>query len=118
MSKESLPRLPDKEPGKRLDRLGWRWVSILIFMAAAVVLLYTIYRTQFLIAIIAGVFFLMLWFIPVLWNWVVFVFGRKPETLWERLSLNLVLATLAALTFEDALEVIMRVGYFLSRFFK
>lgn len=118
MSKESLPHLPDNGPAKRLDRPGWRWTSKLIFMAAAVVLLYTIYRRQFFIAITAGIFFSILWFIPVLWNWIVFVFSRKPETLWERLSLNLVLATLAALTFEDALEVIVRVGYFLSRFFK
>ncbi len=118
MLKQSSSRQPAEKPKNRLDHAGWRLASALIFLAAAAVLLYSIYRTQFLIAVSAVVFFLLLWVIPAVWEGIVFIFGRKPETTWERLSLNLVLATLAALSFEDASEVAGRLGRLLLRVFE
>jgi len=117
MLKQSSSRQPAEKPKTRLDHAGWRFASALIFLAAAAVLLYSIYRTQFLIAVSAAVFFLLLWVIPALWDGIVFILGRKPETMWERLSLNLMLATLAALSFEDASEVAKRLGGLLLRVF-
>lgn len=95
---------------RRLDHPAQWIVSILVLFGAVSILAYTVYRSQVLIAASAAVFFLLLWFIPVLWDWIVFTFGRKPETTWERISLNLALATLAALTFEDAFEVVVRLA--------
>ncbi len=118
MLKCSTSQQPAEKPKNRLHHAGRRRASALIFLAAAAVLLYTIYRTQFLITISAAAFFLLLWLIPALWDGIIFLFGRKPETIWERISLNVMLATLAALTFEDAFEVAGRLSSFLLRFFE
>jgi hypothetical protein len=110
MTEEPILEQSVGKPHRRLNHPAWRISSILVMLGAVSILAYTAYRSQVLIAASAVIFFLLLWFIPVLWDWIVFTFGRKPETTWERISLNLALATLAALTFEDAFEVAVRLA--------
>jgi len=108
-----------QETKSRLDDPIWRLASIIITVAAGGLIIYSLVRQQWIIAASAIIFFLMLWFFPFIWKWIVFAFNRKPETTWERISLNLALATLAALVFEDFFEVLFRlfrmVRYIITR---
>lgn len=98
------------KPKRRLDYLAWRIASIFVTLGATGVLAYAVYKSLTLVLSSVVIFFLLLWLIPALWDWIVFTFGRKPETTWERISLNIALAILAALTFEDAFEVVIRLA--------
>ncbi|MFZ5911100.1 MAG: hypothetical protein ACOYYU_13895 [Chloroflexota bacterium] len=110
MTEEPVSEQSVGKPKRRLDYPAWRIVSILVTLGAAGVLAYSVYKSQTLVFSGAVVFFLLLWLIPPLWDWIVFTFGRKPETTWERISLNLALAMLAAMAFEDAFEVVVRLA--------
>ena len=54
--------------------------------------------------------FLLLWFWPKPWDWIETIFGRRPRTIWGRISLNLAIATLVAITFEDVVEGIVQIA--------
>jgi len=110
MIEEPSLRQATNSPKRRLDYPAWRIVIIFVTLGTAGVLVYAVYKAQTLVLGSVVIFFLLLWLIPALWDWIVFTFGRKPETAWERISLNLTLAILAALAFEDALEVVMRLA--------
>ena len=101
----------ENNPGKpkgRLDNPILRFASILVAIIAICTLLYSLASSLPIIPIMAGVFFLMLWFLPSLWNWIEFVFSKRPSRTWGRFTLNLVLAILMASAFEDILEIIVR----------
>ena len=90
----------------RLDNPILRLASILVAIAAIFILLYSLTSSFPIIPIMTGVFFLMLWFLPQLWNWIEFVFSKRPSSTWGRFILNLVLAIILASAFEDILELI------------
>ena len=88
-----------------MDHPAWRVLSIIIADGTIGVLVYSISREQWVIPISAIGFFLILWLWPTIWDWIVFLFSKLPESVWGRISLNLVIATLLAVIFEDFYEV-------------
>lgn len=106
------------KPKGRLDNPILRFASILVAIAAIFTLLYSLTSSFPIIPIMTGVFFLMLWFLPQLWNWIEFVFSKRPSSTWGRFILNLVLAIILASAFEDILEIIRifaRIIYWILR---
>ena len=91
-----------------------RIASILIAILAIGTLLYSLANSLPIIPVMAGVFFLMLWFLPQLWNWIEYVFSKRPASWWGRFSLNLVLAILMASAFEDILELLTKFARIIS----
>ena len=96
------------KPKGRLDNPVLRFVSIVVAFMAVCTLLYSITSSLPIIPIMAGIFFLMLWFIPQIWKWIEFVFSKRPSSTLGRFTLNLVLAIIMASAFEDILEIIIR----------
>jgi len=101
-SKDSLAK-----PTSRMDHPFWRYLSIIIAVGTVGVLTYSITRQQWVIPISAIAFFLILWLWPVIWDWIVFLFSKRPTSIWGRISLNLVIATLLAVIFEDFYELVI-----------
>lgn len=91
----------------RLDNPILRFASILVAIATIFILLYSLTSSFPIIPVMTGVFFLMLWFLPQLWNWIEFVFSKRPSSTWGRFILNLVLSIIAASIFEDVLELLI-----------
>jgi len=85
--------IPRSEEGRVLDALG------------------RAYNTEAMVMIPVGtlVCFLLLLFWPKLWDWIEHVFGRRPESTWGRISLNLATATLLAIALEDIVEGMVEV---------
>ena len=108
MTKDNLPGSNSGNSKGRLDNPGLRILSILVVIASTGVLLYSLTRTSSIIPIMTGIFFLSLWFVPLLWKWIEFVFSKRPSSLWGRFTLNLVLAIIMASASEDILEIIRR----------
>ena len=98
------------KPRGRLSHPALRLASILVAILAICTLLYSLASSLTIIPIMAGVFFLMLWFIPQIWKWIEYVFSKRPSSTWGRFTLNLVLAIIMASAFEDILEIIQRFG--------
>ena len=94
----------------RLDNPVMRFASILVAIIAICTLLYSLASSLTIIPIMAVIFFLMLWFLPFFWNWIEFVFSKRPSSTWGRFTLNLVLAIIMASAFEDILEIINKFG--------
>lgn len=109
------------KPKSRLSNPVLRFVSILVAIAAILILLYSLATSLPIIPVMAGVFFLMLWFLPFLWDWIEYVFSRRPSSTWGRFTLNLVIAILMASAFEDILELLVRfvriISWMLRRIF-
>jgi hypothetical protein len=109
-------------PKGRLKNPRLRLFSIFVAIISICVLLYSLAgslpESVPIIPIMAGVFFLMLWFVPQVWKWIEWVFSKRPSSTLGRFTLNLVLAILMASAFEDVLEIIMRllwIGYWVLR---
>ncbi|MBN1451990.1 MAG: hypothetical protein JW963_13325 [Anaerolineales bacterium] len=98
------------KPKGRLDNPVLRLASIFVAIIAICTLLYSLASSLPIIPIMAGIFFLMLWFIPQIWKWIEWVFSKRPSSAWGRFTLNLVLAIIMASAFEDVLEIIMKFG--------
>jgi hypothetical protein len=96
------------KPKGRLDNPLLRLVSVLVAIASIGILLYSLASSLPIIPAMAGIFFLMLWFIPQIWKWIEYVFSKRPTSIWGRITLNLVLAIIMASAFEDILEIIRR----------
>jgi hypothetical protein len=96
------------KPKGRLDNPILRLVSVLVAIAAIGVLFYSLASSLPIIPVMAGIFFLMLWFIPQIWKWIEYVFSKRPSSTLGRFTLNLVLAIILASAFEDILEIIQR----------
>ena len=47
----------------------------------------------------------VLWIWPAIWDGLVFLFSKRPRSLWGRISMNLIIATLLAVIFEDLWEL-------------
>jgi hypothetical protein len=103
------------KPKGRLDNPLLRLVSVLVAIASIGILLYSLASSLPIIPIMAGVFFLMLWFLPFLWKWIEYVFSKRPSSVWGRFTLNLVLAIIMASAFEDVLEIIRRFAWIIFR---
>ncbi len=99
----------------RLDSPALRILSIIVTIGVIVVFLYSTARNQLIIPISAIVFFLMLWLWPAIWNGIVFLFSKRPKSIWGRLSMNLVIATLLAVIFEDLWEVLKMLARIVNR---
>jgi uncharacterized membrane protein len=101
----------ENQPSKssnRLDRPAWRILSIILVIGTIFVFLYSTARDQLTIPISASVFFLMLCLWPAIWDGIVFLFSKRPQSLWGRISMNLVIATLFAVIFEDLYELVVK----------
>ena len=106
------------KPRGRLDHPVLRFASILVAIISICTLLYSLANSQLIIPVMAGIFLLMLWFLPQLWNWIEFVFSKRPSRTWGRFTLNLVLAIIMASAFEDILEIFVkfaRIAYWVFR---
>lgn len=108
MTNDNRPKGNSERPKSRLDNPALRIASILVALASIGILLYSLATSLTIIPIMTVIFFLMLWFLPFLWKWIVFVFSKRPSSLWGRFTLNLVLAIIMASAFEDILEIIRR----------
>ena len=108
MTKNNSTEKDTNKSKGRLDNPVLRFLSILVAIAAIFTLLYSLASSIPIIPIMAGIFFLMLWFIPQLWNWIEYVFSKRPSSTLGRFTLNLVLAIIMASTFEDILELLIR----------
>ena len=95
------------KPTNRMNHPTWRFLSIIIAVGTIGVLVYSIRREQWAIPISAIGFFVVLWLWPTIWDWIVFLFSKRPASIWGRISLNLVIATLLAVIFEDFYEVVI-----------
>ena len=107
MKQDSPSKDQPDQPGGRLDHPVLHLASILVAILAIFAMLYSLANSLPLIPVLTGVFFLMLWFIPQIWKWIVFVFSKKPSSTWGRFILNLVLAIIMASIFEDLLEMLI-----------
>ncbi len=96
------------KPKGRLDNPILRFISILVAFIAVCTLLYSIANLTPIIPVMAGIFFLMLWFLPSFWNLIEYVFSKRPSSTLGRFTLNLVLAIIMASAFEDILEIIIK----------
>ncbi len=114
MTKDNPPENNPGSPKGRLDNPILRIASILIAILAIGTLLYSLANSLPIIPVMAGVFFLMLWFLPQLWDWIEYVFSKRPASRWGRFTLNLVLAILMASAFEDILELLTRFARIIS----
>ncbi len=106
------------KPKGRLDNPVLRLASIFVAIIAVCTLLYSLASSLPIIPVMAGIFFLMLWFIPQFWKWIEFVFSKRPSSKWGRFTLNLVLAIIMASAFEDVLEIVIRfarIAYWIIR---
>ena len=106
MTQDTSSEKKTDKPKGRLDNPILRFASILVAIAVVFILLYSLTSSFPIIPIMTGIFFLMLWFLPQLWNWIEFVFSKRPSSTWGRFILNLVLAIILASAFEDILELI------------
>ncbi len=110
---------PDEiKPARQKSRLNnplWRLISALIAVSAIGVFFYSIVAGYETIPIMTAIFFLMLLLLPQIWNWIEFVFSKRPSNIWWRLALDLVLAILMASMFEDVLEIIVRLSRLIFR---
>ena len=100
----------------RLSNPVLRLVTILIAVAAIFVLIYSLINSFTIFPIMVGVFFLMLWFLPHLWDWIRFVFSKRPSSILGRLTLNLVIAIIMASIIEDVWELIIKIMRIILRF--
>ena len=101
----------ENQPGKPANRLGsliLRILSIVMTIGTIGVFLYSTARNQLVIPISAILFFLMLLLWPAIWDGIVFLFSKRPRSLWGRISMNLVIATLMAVIFEDFYELVVK----------
>jgi len=110
MTQDNSPENNTDKPRGRLGHPALRFASILVAILAICTLLYSLASSLTIIPVMAGIFFLMLWFIPQIWKWIEFVFSKRPSSTWGRFTLNLVLAIIMASAFEDILEIITRFG--------
>jgi hypothetical protein len=108
MTQDNPPENNTNKPKGRLDNPVLRLASVFVAIIAICTLLYSFASSLPIIPIMAGIFFLMLWFIPQFWKWIEFVFSKRPSSAWGRFTLNLVLAIIMASAFEDVLEIIMK----------
>jgi len=99
----------------RLDNPFWRITSILVGIGAVGVFLYSITAGYQTIPVMTVIFFLMLWFLPQFWDWIEFVFSKRPSSIWGRFVLYLVIAILMASVFEDLTEMVSRLLRFITR---
>ena len=99
---------PEENQGKstsRLNKPAWRILSIIMIIGTIGVFLYSTARNQLVIPISAIIFFLLLLLLPAIWDGIVFLFSKRPSSIWGRISMNLVIATLLAVIFEDFYEL-------------
>ena len=118
MEQEKPTNKDTVKPKGRLDNPALRLASVFVAIIAICTLLYSLASSLPIIPVMAGVFFLMLWFIPQIWKWIEWVFHKRPSSVWGRFTLNLVLAIIMASAFEDVLEIIVRffrIGYWILR---
>ena len=108
MEKNNYSKEKMDKPSGRLKNPILRLASILLILAAISVLIYSLVNSFTIFPIIAGAFFLMLWFLPQLWDWIEFVFSKRPSSILGRLALNLVIAIILASIIEDAWELIIK----------
>ena len=107
MAKQNPFKDSPMKPASRMDYPAWRYLSIIIAVGTIGVLAYSIIRQQWVIPISAIGFFLIIWLWPAIWDWIVFIFSKRPTSIWGRISLNLVIATLLAVIFEDFYELVI-----------
>ena len=99
----------------RLNKPAWRALSIIMIIGTIGVFLYSTARNQLIIPISAILFFLLLLLWPAIWDGIVFLFSKRPSSTWGRISMNLVLATLMAVIFEDFYELFVMFARILAR---
>ncbi len=115
MTKNTQSENNEEKSTSRLDHPAWRILSIIMTIGVIVVFLYSTARDQLIIPISAIVFFLMLCLWPAIWNGIVFLFSKRPKSIWGRFSMNLVIATLLAVIFEDLWEVLKMLERIVNR---
>ena len=118
MRQDISPEINTGKPKGRLENPVLRNVSILVAFIAICTLLYSFASSLPIIPVMAGIFFLMLWFLPFFWKWIEYVFSKRPSSVWGRFTLNLVLAIIMASAFEDVLEIVLkfaRIGFWMLR---
>ena len=116
MKNNNSPKENLDESKGRLSNPILRFASILVTLAAIFVLIYSIANSFTIFSIMAGVFFLILWFFPQVWDWIEFVFSKRPSSTLGRLVMNLVIAILMASIIEDAWELIIKLARIILRF--
>jgi len=116
MEKNNFPKGNRDEPKGRLNNPALRLASILLVLAAISVLIYSLANSFTIFSIMAGAFFLMLWFLPQLWDWIEFVFSKRPSSTLGRLAMNLVIAIIIASIIEDVSELIIKIIGIILRF--
>jgi len=92
----------------RLDPPFRRFTSILVAIGTVGVFLYSIIAGYHIISVMTVLFFLVLWFLPQPWDWIEFVFSKRPSSPWGRFVLNLFIAILLASMFEDISEIVVK----------
>jgi hypothetical protein len=115
MTKYTSPEDNQGKANSRLNNPAWRILSIIMTVGTIGVFLYSTARDQLVIPISAIVFFLMLWLWPTIWDGIVFLFSKRPRSLWGRISMNLVIATLLAVIFEDFYELVIKFVWIILR---
>ena len=84
MANNEAEKIVVEKAKRRLDHPIWRFASYLVVVGAIGVFLYGIIGGYRIFSVLTVIFFLMLWFLPQLWNWIEFVFSKRPSSRWGR----------------------------------